>query len=78
MIFICLSVLLPVGYSHVGGGTNPGEAFSPSALPLSPEFRRITFLLPVSFHSGVMSSLVCFFGASSDLLRSRLAAGGSL
>lgn len=49
---ICLSVLLPVGYSHVGGG-----------FPLSPEFRRITFLLPVSFHKGADPLPVCFFGA---------------
>ena len=39
------SVLLPVGYLHVGGDCS-----------LSPEFRRITFLLPVSFHCGMMNS----------------------
>ena len=41
MFFLHLlpSVLLPVGYSHVGDGI----------LPCSPEFREITFLLPVSF-----------------------------
>ena len=44
-LYINLSVLLPVGYLHVGGDCS-----------LSPEFRRITFLLPASFHCGMMNS----------------------
>lgn len=39
IVHLLLSVLLPVGYSHVGDGM----------IPCSPEFREITFLLPVSF-----------------------------
>ena len=45
-LHLLLSVLLPVGYSHVGDGI----------LPCSPEFREITFLLPVSFYLEMMPS----------------------